>query len=360
MSENDYDETAQYRTKAKAEAGSDTRIADADIHFLALPTLFEFENAISLYQSGKAYLCPVVSTQGLRFENGEMFFEGDALRSLSTAELRDMRTDKGIEKIDIPLLAVYYSIILREFYSSLKSGSPLNPVITIYAPELMRCIGQLNDGSGTHETDVKNIMRKTGTFQNIIGVLDVIANGKKRESYFPVLVFMGYDAARNTISFSSPYLNHIVKTIYSASLVRDKNGNPKKHRSGKQIMSPSHSYLIKSSIAKERNKAAVENVRIIVQLIEQAGSGGTPHIKASTVVERNEVLKSRLRSSSNQLQLLQRVFKKTWELLRDQTTLLGTYEGIELPAPDDISSIPTPGNLGKLVFRFPHKGKKTE
>ena len=68
---------------------------------------------------------------------------------------------------------------------------------------------------------------------------------KKSESYFPVLVFMGYDATKNTISFSSPYLNHIVKTItiYNASLVRDKNGNLKKYRSGKQIMSPSHSYL---------------------------------------------------------------------------------------------------------------------
>lgn len=113
-----------------------------------------------------------------------MFFEGNVLRSISTAELRDMRTDKDIEKIDIPLLTVYYSIILKEFYSSLKSGEHLNPVITVYAPELMRCIGLLNDGSGIHETDVKNIMRKTGTFQNIIGVLDVIVNGKNAKVIF--------------------------------------------------------------------------------------------------------------------------------------------------------------------------------
>ena len=159
MSDKDYNET-QYRTKAKAEAESDTSIVNANIHSLALPTLFEFENAISLYQGGKAYLYPVVSTHGLRFENGEMFFEDEALRSLSTAELRDMQTDKGIEKIDISLLTVYYSILLKEFYSSLKSGEPLNPVITIYAPELMRCIGLLNDVSGIHETDVKNFMQK--------------------------------------------------------------------------------------------------------------------------------------------------------------------------------------------------------
>ena len=349
-----------YRTKANTDNEDGEKVVNADISALVIPTLNSYENAISLYKAGKAYLYPVVSTKGVRFENGEMFFEDDALRSLSTAELRDMRTDKGIDKIDIPLLNVYYSIILKEFHSSLKSGEPLNPVITMYAPELMRCIGLINNGSGTHETDVKNIMRKTGTFQNIIGVLDVIVNGKKRKSYFPVLVFMGYDATKNTISFSSPYLNHIVKTIYNASLVRDKNGNLKKYRSGKQIVSPSHSYLIKSSIAKERNKTAVENVRIIVQVIEKAGSNGTPNIKARTIVERNEVLKLRLSKDTHPNRLLARVFKKTWELLRTQTTLLKTYDGIVLPDPKDISNIPTPGNLDNLVFRFPHKGKSKE
>ena len=115
--------------------------------------------------------------------------------------------------------------------------------------------------------------------------------------------------------------------------------------------------MIKSSITKERNKAAVENVRIIVQVIEQAGSIGTPHIKASTIVERNEVQKSRLLKDTHPNRLLARVFKKTWELLRDQTTLLETYDEIKLPDPNDVKNIPTPGNLNEIVFSFPHKGK---
>lgn len=349
-----------YRTKSNAENEEEAKVVDANINALAIPTLNEYENAISLYQGGKAYLYPVVSTKGLRFENGEIFFEGDALRSISTAELRDIHTDKGIDKIDIPLLTVYYSIILKEFYSSLIAGEPLNPVITMYAPELMRCIGLLSDGSGVHKSDVKNIMRKTQTFHDIIGISDITKNGKTYKTYFPVLVFMGYDESTNLISFSSPYLNHIVKTIYNASLVRDRNGNLRKYKSGKQVIKPSYSYLIKSSIAKERNKAAVENVRIIVQVIEQAGDKGTPHIKASTIVERNKVLKIRLSEDTHPNRLLARVFKKTWELLRNQTTLLETYEGIELPDPDDVRNIPTPGNLDKLVFEFPHKGKRKE
>ena len=141
MSENDYIGTTQYRTKAKAETESNTKIVDANIHSLALPTFFEYENAISLYQSGKAHLYPVISTKRLRFENGEIIFEGDTLHSISVAELKDMHTREGIEKIDIPLLNVYYSIILKEFYSSLQACEPLNPIITMYASGLMRCLG---------------------------------------------------------------------------------------------------------------------------------------------------------------------------------------------------------------------------
>ena len=62
-------------------------------------------------------------------------------------------------------------------------------------------------------------------------------------------------------------------------------------------------------------------------------------------------------NSSNLVQLLKRVFKKTWELLRTHTTLLDTYDSITLPDPNDISKIPTPSNMHKLVFEFHHNGK---
>ena len=123
------------------------------------------------------------------------------------------------------------------------------------------------------------------------------------------------------------------------------------------MLNPFNSYLIKPSIIAERNKVAIENVRIIIQVIEQTGSMGTPHIKASTIVERNEAFKQKLSRDKNPYRLLDRVFKKTWELLRTHTTLLETYDSIALPDPNDISKIPTPSNLHKLVFEFRHNGK---
>lgn len=170
---------------------------------------------------------------------------------------------------------------------------------------------------------------------------------------------MGYDESTNTIQFSSPYMNYIVGIIYNASLSRDRKGNLRQYQSGRQILNPSHSYLIKPSIAKERNKAAVENVFIIVKVIEQAGDNGTPHIKASTIIERNEVLKARLQRDRNHAAIfLKRVFTRTWELLRDQTRLLEVYDEIVLPNPEDPRNIPTVTNLYELKFDFPHNGKK--
>ena len=169
--------------------------------------------------------------------------------------------------------------------------------------------------------------------------------------------FEGYDSKTNTISFFSPYLSYIVKEIYSASIRCDKKGNPRIKRNGQPMLYPSNSFLVKPSIVSERNKAAVENVFIIVQLIEQAGNNGIPHIKAKTLIERNEALKARLKKSTNPVQLLRRVFKKTWQLLREQTLLLEVYEDIELPDPNNIEQIPTFGNLDH-VFNFRHNGKK--
>lgn len=346
-----------YRTKALATKSDPASCPER----LAVPTYPNYEHSITLHEDGNAHMLNLISTKGLEFKDGKMFFEG-ALAPISTIELQDMRTNEGIEKIDIPLLTMYYSIILNEYSECLKNGEDVwdftRKITTIYAPELARCLGIIRQGEdgGLHKSDIANIMAKTRKFHNILGIMHITRNGKPDESYFPVLTFAGYDAENNTISFVSPYLMHIVRKIYSASIRCDKKGNPRIKRNGQPMLYPSHSFLIKSSIASERNKAAVENVFIIVQLIEQAGDN-TPHIKARTIIERNEALKARLQRDTHPNRLLSRVFKKTWQLLREQTLLLEVYEDIELPDPNDIQQIPTPGNLDH-VFEFKHSGKK--
>lgn len=150
-----------YRTKAKARAESNENIANANIYALAIPTFHDYEYAVSLHQEGKAYLYPIMTTSELKFEDGEIYFEG-ALEPISAAELKNIHTQKGIESIDIPLLTAYYSIILQEFYSTLKNGDELKPIITMHIPELMRCMGLLKHGGGLNKNEVDNMIISYG------------------------------------------------------------------------------------------------------------------------------------------------------------------------------------------------------
>ena len=159
-------------------------------------------------------------------------------------------------------------------------------------------------------------MEKTSKFHSIISIMHITRNGKPAKSYFPVLNFAGYNAEDNTISFFSPYLIYVVRKIFSEAMIKDKTGQPKLKRNGFPMLEANHSFLISPSIVTERNKAAVENIKVI----EQTGDKGTPHIKASKIVERNEVLKLRLSKDTHPFRLLERVFKRTWELLREVQT----------------------------------------
>lgn len=120
-------------------------------------------------------------------------------------------------------------------------------------------------------------------------------------------------------------------------------------------MEVSHSYLVKSSIVKERNKRAVEIVMVVVTTIEQSGKN-TPHLKASTIINRIPQLKKTYNDTpaKHKNRVLTRAFKKAWELLETQTNLRKKYPDIILPDPNNPQNIPTTSNLNKLVFEFPH------
>ena len=346
----------QPRTIAKAE-GIKHEIFDPKINALAVPTLPRYEHSISLHEEGDAHLMLLKrSTTELKFENGQMFFSG-SLKPISTVELvQDLKTREGIEHINIPLLNVYYSIILKRFYENGNIPENLNTIATIYLPDLAEALGL--GRKNLHKSDIQSIINSTRQFTNILGVLHFTQNGKPKESYFPVMNFEGYDATTNTISFYSPYLNYIIEVIYNASIRKNKKGIPQVKKNGLPILNPSHSYLVKPEIYKERNIAAVINVLIIITVIEQAGNN-TPHISAKTIVDRNENLKLRLENdSSHASRLLKRVFSKTWELLREKTRLTEYYDGIVLPDPSDIRNIPIYSQLYKHNFTFPHNGKK--
>ena len=336
-----------YRRRAASNATIDTMPKA-----LIQPTLSGYQYGLSLYNGGNAYLQPLSSTDNLRFEDGKLFFKG-RLEEVSAAELQNIKTKEGRADLDLPLLKSFYSIILTDFEQNKK----VNKAIEIYVPDLAACLG-MRKNLGAEE--IKTLLKKTQSFQTIMGVLKEPRNGKMRESYYAVLLFEYYDEKRNVISFSSPYMNYLIKTILDKSVRKDRQGKTKLKKDGKTPLTVAqHSYLVKTSIASEKNKAAVENVFIIVTGLEQAG-GKSYHIAVSTLIERNPQLQQRLAESANATQLLKRIFTKTWELLRKQTYLENKYKDIKLPDPKDPSVIPTAKSVNSLVIEITHSGKRPE
>jgi len=342
-------ETTEKNYRRRAAANTNIDVLPST---LIQPTLSGYQYGLSLYNGGNAYLQPLSSTDNLRFEDGKLFFKG-RLEEVSAAELQNIKTKEGIADLDLPLLKSFYSIILTDFEQNKK----VNKAIEIYVPDLAACLG-MRKNLGAEE--IKTLLKKTQSFQTIMGVLKEPRNGKMRESYYAVLLFEYYDEKRNVISFSSPYMNYLIKTILNKSVRTDRQGKPKLKADKKTPLTvASHSYLVKSSIASEKNKAAVENVFIIVTGLEQAG-GKSYHIAVSTLIERNPQLQQRLEESTNATQLLKRIFTKTWELLRKQTYLADKYKDIKLPDPKDPSVIPTAKSVNSMVIEISHSGKRPE
>ena len=325
---------------------------------LIIPTLPQFQNAMSLFQEGSAYLYPSVDTSNLKFERGKLFFAGsEPLRMITEVELQNFRTNESITEITgLPILRAYYSILLTTYEELLKNNEKLPKVLELYVPELAEYLGMERN---SNEKTVHSIMSQFRSFDHVMGVMHVTRNGRPDKSYFPVLSFLGYDAKRNVIEISSPYLVHVIDNIFRAAIRLNRKQQPMLNKKGEPFRLPSQSYIINPNISRERNQTAVENVVIIVTTIEQAGNN-TPHIKASTIIERNPQLQERIANTTenHRNRLLQRVFKKTWELLRDQTNLLTVYKDIRLPDPEDSKNIPTLKTLD-IVFEFPHDGKIT-
>ena len=153
-------------------------------------------------------------------------------------------------------------------------------------------------------------------------------------------------------------------TVFSENIKRKKNGDLILTKDERIQFDASHSFLIKSSMAKQKNRAAVENVSIIVSLIEQAGGPKrgkrtiSPSITVSELISRNESLKMMLDSASSnsyKTKILRRCFEKTYELLKEETWLLEKYSRLKIP-----NDIPTVRTMNTLTLKFPHCGRKDE
>lgn len=345
------------KRRTKTGAGITDRIIS---QFLALPTHPDYLNAASLNNGGMAHLQLVDPTKAgeLIFEDGRLYFDGadGEARLLTEATLKDIRTKEPIENINLPFLVFFYTHLYKKWETGIRKqiegkDGTFNPIATFYVPDLARARGL---SQNTSAESIAAIKKDAESFHHIIGAIKESKNG--RESYYPVLNFEGYNAKLNTVSLSSPYLLRVVEKLNKISVQRKKDGTPILRNDGAPLQIAVNSYLVHTDIMKERNKAAVQNVFIIVQGLERCG-GHEYSIRAETLISRNPLFEQQLKSSSNKTQLLKRHFKKTWALLRTQTDLQAAYKEIVLPDPENPADIPTMKTLPDMVIRITHKGK---
>ena len=301
----------------------------------------------------------------IEFKNGNLFFVVND-KKVGQVELKNFQTNEGIEEIDVDLLRVFYTYFLQGKRQNINTSKMRVAVPDLY--EFMYGLGKRNapttiykqDENGNIVYDVNGepvitnlgfkdrIVEKMREFHNIMGVMDV---GQRQPSLYPPLIFQEYDAETDTIAFSSPYFEYLLREATENRLQYEKqqNGYTKK------LDKPITSRLICSEIATQKNRRAVRIVEIIVQTIESAGDAvHNPHISVKTIIERNAQLREALKKSKNVTQDLSRAFTKAYELLETHTYLQEKYKGIRLPkAPADV---PTAKNYRRMILEFPHNG----
>ncbi len=327
----------EYRTRVKAG-----EIVDMPEKY-AIITLKKYQNAMGLFHEGNAYLQPLDNVDGLEYKDGKLYFKG---LPASEAELKEFYTKEIPDSIDLPLMRIFYSIVLNTFLQNLKECKPQTPSLSVYLPDLFAFWGRRT----ISRTQTVELINKMISYHTLVGLVD--------GDILPVLVYLGENQKKNTISFSSPYMNRVIEKVYRVSILTDKKGHQKLNKNGEPKTLPTYSYLIKPTIKSEKNQKAVEIVHIVTTLIEQAGNR-TPHISARTIVDRNMPLRFSIDGAkpADKNKMLNRAFSKAWELLRTQTYLEKAYPGIELPDPKEPKNIPTMSQLDKTVFEFKHNGK---
>lgn len=319
---------------------------------LPIITIKTFQNAMSLNDDSNAHLRVVTAKDQDILEKINIYMGNNSLFCGNFSLIND----DNLEIFNFPLLKVFYGIILSEYDKTIAKSGTISEIVTIYYPDFAEKIGKKRNISRKDVVEtIKNILR----FQNIVGIV-----GNDR-SILPVLLYMGEDRRRNTISIASPYMVRIIEEIFRVSIKKNKNGVTVLTSNGTPELLPSHTFLPSMKLGKERNQKAVEIVCIIVATIEQAGSrtNTVPHISAKTIIERNPLLKHSIentKNNANKNKYLYRAFSKAWELLRTHTDIMEKYKNIKLPDPEDkdfkAKYIPTMSTLD-MVFEFPHEGK---
>lgn len=302
----------------------------------------DYQFALTPYRNSNAYITPLREhiMQKLIFENGKLsVLDSD----IAPAQLKEETANgmQDIKSLDLPLLRQVFTAVYR---TAIKGDAH---TITVHAPSFFRQMGidvrsvpdleeyRQGNNASSSQSKLNDVFGKLRQFENCIGV--------SKGTYYELLRAIVIDPQRNTITFATPYMNHIMREISEKNIERN--------RAGKYLYeNPGYNMLMHSTITSERNKPAVEIVnRIMAGLLQRGGTADAALPQNKKKVMRNktrvtykitynglikdipnlyQTLKASTTADKNKQ--LNRAFTKAFELLRTKTDIFNYYVNLKI------------------------------
>ena len=278
----------------------------------------KYQHGITTQQNKYAY----ISLMQPDFFNLLDFKDGTILYDSETAGIVK-KYSKGkyidVQELDFPLLTQIYTAAVR---ANIRHDTF---TITVSLPQFFREMG-----IDTRAGNAADAMAKLHSFENCVGIMP------ETQTISKLFSIIDLDMKRQTMTFAVPYIMRLYEVL------GDKNHIEKKTRKGELIdyKQPYHNTLVHSSIAKERNKTAVELVYLITTGLLQRGY--TPDIQTykkkdartqyperitysvrfRTLINDAPLLRGRVQSYKDvkdRNRALRRAFEKAYQLLQKKT-----------------------------------------
>lgn len=209
----------------------------------------KYQGALTTQANKNAYIALMNPDffKRLDFENGTVMFDQETagiVKQYSKGKYTD------VQDLDFPLLTQIYTAAVK---SNIRHDAF---TITVSLPQFFREMG-----IETSKGNAPDIMAKLHSFENCVGIMPGTQTVSKLFSIIQL------DMKNQTMTFAVPYIMKL------SEVLAEKNHVERKTRQGALIdyQQPYHNTLVHSSIAKERNKTAVELVYLITTGLLQRG-----------------------------------------------------------------------------------------
>lgn len=278
----------------------------------------KYQGALTTQANKNAYIALMNPDffKRLDFENGTVMFDKETagiVKQYSKGKYTD------VQDLDFPLLTQIYTAAVK---SNVRHDAF---TITVSLPQFFREMG-----IETSKGNAPDIMAKLHSFENCVGIMPGTQTVSKLFSIIQL------DMKNQTMTFAVPYIMKL------SEVLAEKNHVEKKTRQGALIdyQQPYHNTLVHSSIAKERNKTAVELVYLITTGLLQRGyvpdiqtyrkknaktkypERVTYSISFRSLINDAPLLRGRIQSyneTSDKNRALRRAFEKAYELIDKKT-----------------------------------------